>query len=33
MYLIKQGCAPNQAHVGVPEGLCEEEHGRHGVRA
>lgn len=30
MYLIKQGCAPNQAHVGVPEGLYEEEHGRHG---
>ena len=30
MYLIKQGCAPNQAHVGVPEGLYEEEHGRQG---
>lgn len=30
MYLIKQGSAPNQAHVGVPEGLHEEEHGRQG---
>ncbi len=30
MYLIKKGNIPNQAHVGIPEGLCEEEHGRHG---
>jgi len=32
MYLIKQGSAPNQAHVDVPKGLCEEEHGRDGFR-
>ena len=30
MYLAKKGLAPNQAHVGIPEGLCEEEHGRRG---
>ena len=30
MYLIKRGTAPNQAHVDIPEGLCEEEHGRQG---
>src|SRR6476469_3534263 len=30
MYLIKQCCAPNQAQVGVAEGLYEEEHGRQG---
>jgi homogentisate 1,2-dioxygenase len=30
MYLIKKGVAPNQAHVGIPEGLYEEEHGRQG---
>ncbi|HNO32755.1 MAG: homogentisate 1,2-dioxygenase [Nitrospira sp.] len=30
MYLRKQGTAPNQAHVGIPEGLYEDEHGRQG---
>ena len=30
MYLNRKGKAPNQAHVGIPEGLCEEEHGRNG---
>ncbi len=30
MYLVKKGTAPNQAHVGIPEGLHEEEHGRQG---
>jgi homogentisate 1,2-dioxygenase len=30
MYLLKKGVAPSQAHVGIPEGLCEEEHGRQG---
>ncbi len=30
MYQNKRGKAPNQAHVGIPEGLCEEEHGRDG---
>jgi homogentisate 1,2-dioxygenase len=30
MYLMKKGKAPSQAHVGIPEGLYEEEHGRHG---
>ena len=30
MYLMKKGNPPNQAHVGIPEGLCEEEHGRQG---
>jgi homogentisate 1,2-dioxygenase len=30
MYLLKKGEAPSQAHVGVPEGLYEEEHGRQG---
>lgn len=30
MYLDKRGKAPNQAHVGIPEGLCEDEHGREG---
>ncbi len=30
MYLMKKGDVPNQAHVGIPEGLHEEEHGRRG---
>jgi homogentisate 1,2-dioxygenase len=30
MYLTSKGKAPRQAHVGIPEGLCEEEHGRNG---
>ena len=30
MYLMRRGKAPSQAHVGVPEGLHEEEHGRRG---
>jgi homogentisate 1,2-dioxygenase len=30
MYLNKKGDAPKQAHVGIPEGLHEEEHGRRG---
>src|SRR6184192_1665333 len=30
MYLVKKGKAPNQAHVGIPDGLHEEEHGRRG---
>jgi homogentisate 1,2-dioxygenase len=30
VYLIKKGKVPNQAHVGIPDGLCEEEHGRDG---
>ncbi len=30
MYLVKKGNAPSQAHVGIPDGLHEEEHGRHG---
>ncbi|MGH7229342.1 MAG: homogentisate 1,2-dioxygenase [Nitrospiraceae bacterium] len=30
MYLVKKGNAPNQAHVGIPDGLHEEEHGRRG---
>ncbi len=30
MYLMKKGNAPSQAHVGIPVGLCEEEHGRRG---
>jgi homogentisate 1,2-dioxygenase len=30
MYLNRKGKVPNQAHVGIPEGLCEEEHGRAG---
>lgn len=30
MYLLKKGKAPRQAHVAIPEGLCEEEHGRQG---
>ena len=30
MYLHKKGRAPKQAHVGIPEGQCEEEHGRRG---
>ena len=30
MYLNKKGKVPLQAHVGIPEGLCEEEHGREG---
>ncbi len=30
MYLKRRGKVPNQAHVGIPEGLYEEEHGRNG---
>ena len=30
MYLNSKGKFPRQAHVGIPEGLCEEEHGRNG---
>ena len=30
MYLVKKGTAPKQAHVGIPDGLHEEEHGRQG---
>jgi homogentisate 1,2-dioxygenase len=30
MYLQKKGTAPAQAHVGIPDGLHEEEHGREG---
>ena len=30
MYLNRKGKVPRQAHVGIPEGLCEEEHGRNG---
>lgn len=30
MYLLKRGQAPAQAHVDIPDGLCEEEHGRRG---
>jgi homogentisate 1,2-dioxygenase len=30
MYFQKKGAAPVQAHVGIPEGLHEEEHGREG---
>lgn len=30
MYLNKKGKVPNQAHVGIPEGFYEEEHGREG---
>ena len=30
MYLNKKGKTPSQAHVGIPEGLSEEEHGREG---
>lgn len=30
MYLKKRGTAPNQAHVAIPRGLHEEEHGRRG---
>ena len=30
MYLLRKGNTPNQAHVGIPEGLHEEEHGRRG---
>jgi homogentisate 1,2-dioxygenase len=30
MYLQKKGSAPAQAHVGIPDGLHEEEHGREG---
>ncbi len=30
MYHHKKGDPPNQAHVDIPEGLCEEEHGRSG---
>lgn len=30
MYLNKKGKVPNQAHVGIPDGIFEEEHGREG---
>jgi homogentisate 1,2-dioxygenase len=30
MYLNRKGKVPKQAHVGIPEGVCEEEHGRNG---
>jgi homogentisate 1,2-dioxygenase len=30
MYLTRRGKVPSQAHVGIPEGLYEEEHGRNG---
>jgi homogentisate 1,2-dioxygenase len=30
MYLNRKGKVPKQAHVGIPDGLCEEEHGRDG---
>ncbi|MEX5215624.1 MAG: homogentisate 1,2-dioxygenase [Nitrospiraceae bacterium] len=30
MYLLKKGKVPVQAHVAIPEGLYEEEHGRQG---
>lgn len=30
MYLLKKGKVPKQAHIAIPEGLCEEEHGRRG---
>ena len=30
MYLNSKGKVPRQAHVGIPEGICEEEHGRDG---
>lgn len=30
MYLTSKGKVPRQAHVGIPDGLCEEEHGRDG---
>lgn len=30
MYHYKKGEPPAQAHVNIPEGLCEEEHGRQG---
>ena len=30
MYLVKKGNPPNQAHVGIPPDLHEEEHGRSG---
>ena len=30
MYLNKKGKGPNQAHVGIPDGLYEDEHGRDG---
>lgn len=32
MYLMKKGKVPKQAHVGIPEGLHEEEHGRRGFQ-
>ncbi|MGH9894843.1 MAG: cupin domain-containing protein, partial [bacterium] len=32
MYLSHKGSVPKQAHVGVPEGLHEEEHGRRGFQ-
>ena len=32
MYHLKKGMAPNQAHVDIPQGLHEEEHGRQGFR-
>ena len=30
MYPLKKGKTTNQAHVGLPEGTFEEEHGRKG---
>ena len=30
MYLTSKGKVPRQAHVGIPDGLSEEEHGRDG---
>ncbi len=30
MYPLKKGKVANQAHVGIPEGTYEEEHGRKG---
>lgn len=30
VYHLKKGKVPNQAHVGIPDGLYEEEHGRSG---
>lgn len=32
MYLNKKGKVPKQAHVGIPKGLHEEEHGRRGFQ-
>jgi len=30
MYLVKKGQSPKQAHVDIPSGVYEEEHGRKG---